>query len=195
MNKKMIGIMLCLLAMMSCTVEDGENVPNNNYAFEEISHEYDGEFSIDWVVNGATIDTTRLLVNSQAKVLNMPFKWLHQLIFPTAQTVALCEEGSDASHWNMNTSITGYSDVNIYFGIKGIVYQRKVMVDGKEQDYKLFFSPDKSVAIYYQAWDAWSAIIPIDSIQVKQSHTGEVATSRYKPAISLTFNSTRRTKH
>ena len=195
MYKKMIGTMLCLLAIMSCTVEDGEKVPYNNYAVEVISNEYDGEFAIDWIVNGTTIDTTRLLVNSQAKVLNMPFKWLHQLIFPTAQTVTLCEEGSDANHWNMNTSITGYSAVNIYFGIKGIVYQRKVMVDGKEQDYKLFFSPDKSVAIYYQAWDAWSAIMPIDSLQVTQSGTGEITTSRYTPAISLTFNSTRRTKH
>ena len=114
MNEKMIGIILCLLlAVMSCTVEDGENRPYNEYSYTA-SNEYNGEFAIDWVINGATIDTTRLQVYSQAMVLNMPFRWLHQLIFPTAETVKLCDEGTDTNHWNMQTSVTGYSDVNTF---------------------------------------------------------------------------------
>ncbi|MBR5062604.1 MAG: hypothetical protein IKX24_10765 [Prevotella sp.] len=200
MRKIMIGAWMCVLLLASCSIEDNDSSPEKYsdwdvYNSSNPNSESYGEFAINWMVDGAVVDNSLLQVNEEAKVLELPFQWLHHIIFPDAKEVKWSEGSTEPNTWDMHIAFAGYSENNYYYSIKGTEHSQKVIVDDKTFVYHVYFSQDQSISIYNKNWDAWSAITPIDSIRVSDEIAKEVVeVKRYSPAIHLSFNSTKRTK-
>ena len=200
MKKMMMAAWVCAMLLVACSIEDNDR-QQNPYLNEGTSqglygnNEFDGEFAINWMVNGEVVGSSLLQVSMGANVLELPFQWLHHTIFPDAKEVKWPEWIYEPDIWGMRIALTGYSDDTNYFTVKGTEHNQQVIVDGKTMDYTVYFSKDNSIAIYYKNWDAWSAITPIDSIRVYDETAREVVdVKRFTPAINLSFNSTKRTK-
>lgn len=197
-------IMSAMLAV-ACSTGDDDAAPfgealNNTYTNGMgMNSEWNGEFAVNWTVNNEIIDSTRLQVQIQSNVLAMPFEWLHRQAFPAANEVTSWQVDNDG--WDMRFSVMGYSESNVYFYITNPHYSHRAMVDGRLLTYDVYFSPERSTAVYNRQWDSWTAIMPIDSIEIsdetmRQNHRPVVIeTRRFAPALPLSLNSTNRTRN
>lgn len=179
--------------------------------YEAISHyasdaftlprELNGEFAVNWIVDDEVVDTTRLQVEYTANVLSLPLDWLNRQIFQQEKVSVEIRDDESSKVWGLALRLTGYTDNSIYFDVTKSTYTQRVFVDNSPFDYYVYFATDKATAIYNKQWDAWTATIPIDSIQVadesiRVNHRPKVIdVIRFNPAKNLSFTSTKRTKN
>ena len=201
---RLIGLMTCALLLTGCSIDDGDSA-SEEYPMDDrglsMRDEFNGEFAINWMVDGEVVDTTRLQVAQGATVLSMPFDWLHQQIFQKTDASIEIRDDEISKMCGLWLRLTGYTDSNVYFNITRSTYTQRVFVDDHSFEYYVYFSTDKATAIYSKQWDSWAATIPIDSIQVtddsiRVNHRPAVVdVIRFNPARILSFISTKRTKN
>ena len=202
MMKKILPALLCAALLASCLKNDDDSLNGSadNYSVPraETEREYNGEFTLDWKVDGKSVGASTLQVMVTANILALPHDWLHQQIFPGQQVTLL---GDDISQiWAMHLMMTGYSDENCYFKIQNTAYEQSVDIGGQMLSYKVCFAPERSTTLYNKTTDSWTGIAPIDSIVVSDEvnrtnhHATVISVKRFSPALNLSFSTTSRTR-
>ncbi|MBQ8713330.1 MAG: hypothetical protein IJ551_11015 [Prevotella sp.] len=198
MYKTICIALLGLMTVVACSTDDDEPKLLYTDGSSMSTAAWNGEYAVNWVVDGEVVDTTRLQVMVQTNVLSMPYGWLQQQAFPTAREVTTWD--TESLGWDMHFYVTGYSENNYYFTMMNTQFEHRAMVDERLLTYDVFFSPTKSTAVYNPQWDSWTAAMFIDSIQImdekiRENHRPVVLeTRRFTPALLLTMQSTKRTR-
>ena len=156
---------------------------------------YSGTFSAVWKVGNSQIGQTTITVGQTLHVSDMPIDYFLGLLHWDHDGSVSTLDGK--AWWNTSMLQTGYSATACYFEMRGYSYTQQLLTDGGRMVLTVYFNEENKIALYDKSTDAWSALLPIDSIGLASAQQSDMQplVERFSPAHVLTLISTKRLKH